>query len=118
MQDGVLVFVPDFDRQKWYVMADKVEKVDSFGQTVFWLDDQRVLWDYNFSLRDLDRVGQIGYSGETTDVEMEYYSPWKRLFVYTDDEVYSIWKDNGTDNEAILQYSIVRWVNGFFAKMR
>jgi hypothetical protein len=117
--DQVLMFVPDNNDQKKFILTNNSATAKSFDDIVYWVDYEKNLWSYNFYLQDIDRYGKLN---TTTNAEqlgfMDYYPSWNRLFIYSGEEVFSVWNDIKTDNESILEYSNTKWINGASCQVR
>ncbi len=110
LADERINYIPDFNKNRWVYIADNVANLGTFNRNVYWLDNESVLWYYNFLNEDIDRIGTIDLDGGLDLVEFEYFSFWNRLFIYSENSVYSIWIDQDLSNENILKYSINEWI--------
>lgn len=100
-----IIYIPDFDTKQSVLITNNAESFEAFGSSVFWLSDNGSLFSNNLELKSEVIIDKIPLKSESIEkVKISYYIPWKRLFVYSDDKVNTVWFDKSVLNSSILKY--------------
>ncbi|MEM1311920.1 MAG: PEGA domain-containing protein [Patescibacteria group bacterium] len=102
-------YIPDFDKNIWQVIGSNINYIGIDTNTIFWLDLENHLFSYNFSLKEGQDFGLIPLTGDPSSYEIAYYFTWRRIMIYSDAEVYSVWFDKDIINRNVVKYSPIRW---------
>jgi hypothetical protein len=105
---GSVYYVPDFDKTLWQVLASDVQTVGIDSNTIFWLDNQDDLFSFNLLIRQEQNFGKINLSGNADSYKIFYYYTWRRIMIYSDTQVYSVWFDKDIINQSVVQYQPVK----------
>jgi hypothetical protein len=108
--ENLLYYVPDFDKNIWQVISTNVERAGVDTNTIIWLDKETNLFSYNFVLKEEQGFGKIPLSGNPNTFRLGYYYTWRRVIVYSDKEVYSVWFDKDIINRNVVKYNPVKWI--------
>jgi hypothetical protein len=103
--DSQIVYIPDFNSKQSVVLTDTAMSFETIGSTIFWLDSKGSLFANNLELKDEVKIGQIDTGSNLLNrVRISYYPTWKRVFVYLENKVYTVWFDKNVLNTSILKY--------------
>jgi len=105
------IYIPDSNKSSYNLISTDVNSIGTSGSTIFWLDSQNNIHTYNLLINQ-ERIIALPKIDFKTDSEiiLGYYPNWKRLFVYTQNQVASIWIDLEIYNESILNYNAFLWI--------
>ncbi len=108
-----LYYVPDFNKNVWYSVANDAISIGVNSNTVFWFDHNKTLFSYNFFLKEQENFGILdGVDGDLEKAKIYYFYPWRRIFIYSDtNDVVSVWFDKDNLNRNIVKYSRNTWVD-------
>jgi hypothetical protein len=107
-----LYYSPDATSGNWHHLSNEVEFFTTHEASVFWLDQNQQLSTYNILLGSYRNFGQIDFNQtELTDIRLSYNSRWTRLFIYSQDQVKSLWVDTEIVNETISRYYPQAWID-------
>jgi hypothetical protein len=103
--DSMLTYIPDYDNKQFSYLTNSAEVFETSGSTIFWTDDKGDLFANNLELKTEIKLGQLAFDNKNFDkISIFYYSPWKRIFVYSEDKTYTVWFDKNIPNSSILKY--------------
>lgn len=103
--DEDLIYIPDFDTKQTIPITNKAKSFETIGSSVFWISDNGSLFANNLELKNEVTFDQIMLKKESLEnIKISYYIPWKRLFIYSDNEVNTVWFDKSVLNTSILKY--------------
>jgi len=113
--DGEIYYIPDYNQSSWTLLASSVSQFTIDGSTLFWQDKQDNLFAYNIPDQFTAFLGNIKVDGLEKEKSMFYYDTWKRLFLYSKNQVVSVWfnKDLKVDSPsaAVIQYYPQIWLD-------
>jgi hypothetical protein len=67
---------------------------------------------YNILLRSIKNFGDFDFTPDNPeDIRMGYAPRWSRLFVYTENQVHSLWIDTEVINATIRRYYPKVWID-------
>lgn len=105
------IYIPDSNKETHSLITTDLKSLGTSGSSIFWLDLQDNLHTYNLLIdqeRSID-LPKLDYKNNS-EVVLSYYSGWKRLFIYTQDQVVTIWIDLDVNNDSILNYKPFLWL--------
>lgn len=103
--DEDLIYIPDFDTKQTIPITNKAKSFETIGSSIFWISDNGSLFANNLELKNEVTFDQILLKKESLEnIKISYYVPWKRLFIYSDNEVNTVWFDKSVLNTSILKY--------------
>lgn len=111
--DQKLYYVPDFAKNDPVLISPEVFSWFAAGSSLFWLDQDFNLYVHNLNLNIKKFLSQFNLDPGITYHELRifYYSKWKRVFVYTPQEIYALWFDKDIFNDTVVAYYPILWVN-------
>ncbi len=111
--DQKLYYVPDFARNAPILISPGVFSWFAAGSSLFWLDQDFNLYVHNLNLNIKKFLSQFGLNPSITysKIRIFYYSKWKRVFIYTPQEVYALWFDKDIFNDTVVAYYPILWIN-------
>jgi hypothetical protein len=109
---GNAFYIPDYDKLQWQAISNDARVLGTDGNTVFWLDGQRRLFSYNLFLREFQSFGRIDVEGAWQDLAISYYFTWRRILVYSPNQVRAVWYDKEILNRSLVDYQPVDWIAG------
>lgn len=106
-----IVYVPDSNKESYKIITNDTKSIGTSGSSIFWLDAQNNLHTYNL-LTQQERLIVLPQASFDSDAKviLSYYTSWKRLFVYDQKKLFTVWIDLEINNEAILNYSPFLWL--------
>ncbi len=110
--DNKLYYLPDANNQSRMMVAGDVKFFGAYENVVFWLNSDNKLFAYNLNRNTVQSLGQLEIQeSDLQDIRLVYNFEWSRLFIYTESKVYSLWYDGEFQNQAIVGYYPVTWVD-------
>jgi hypothetical protein len=106
-RQGEVVYVPDFDRSDVLPVAGQVKKLSVSGSVMFWVDIKNQLYSYNFVFQK-EKAHFLVENFEYENFDMFYYPDWKRVMVYSGNNLYTIWYDRDIANQSIVSYNPIQ----------
>ena len=107
---GMIVYIPDFEPDRFNIIAEEVVSLGTDANSVFWLDKEQNLFAYNFFSKHDDYFGKLDLVGDPDYWQINYFSGWNRLMIYSSTQVYSIWYDKDILNKSIHRYPVNLWI--------
>lgn len=106
------IYIPDSNKESYKLIATDIKSLGTSGSTIFWLDSQNNIHTYNLLINQerLITLPKLNYDSDS-EIILSYYSNWKRLFVYTQKQVATVWIDLEINNDSILNYSSFLWLD-------
>jgi PEGA domain len=101
-----LMYVPDFKKNQWQIIASNAHSMSTVNESMFWLDADKNLWTQNFNN---NLVRNLARDVELTD-KINYSDGWKRIMLYYPNKVDSIWYNKDIVNSTIKKYSEQNWI--------
>jgi hypothetical protein len=101
-----LLYVPDFKKNQWQVLSSNAYALATINESIFWLDNDKNLWTYNFNNNIIKNLAQ---NVELT-TKIGYSDGWKRLMLYYPNKVDSIWYNKDIVNNTIKTYNRQNWI--------
>ncbi len=106
-----LYYIPDYEPNEWIKLANNAQVYETSGNSLFWIDDQKIVHTYNLYLKEWNTIATLKLDENLENVKLSYYSSWNRIFVHTPNKVIAIWFDKEIYNKNILGYYTVEWIN-------
>jgi hypothetical protein len=106
-----IYYIPDNKPNEWEKLATNVNNFSTSGNSVFWIDNTNTLFSYNMFLKEWETISVLDIQDKPENINIVYYSPWNRIFVYTSNKVYAIWFDKEIFNKNITKYFPVTWIS-------
>lgn len=110
--ENLLLYIPDYNQNDVIIISDNARKVFGEDDSIIWLDELEQVWVYNLDLKQLQNVTTIPEldNFEREDIDIFYYSLWKRILVYTPNTVDGVWYNKDLLNNSIVGYTPIKWV--------
>jgi hypothetical protein len=110
--DRYLVYIPDYNKNEWFILSDDAYVANSANESVLWIDSNDTIWVANLELRRIESITQIPTISSISrdDITIFYYFLWKRVMIYTPNTVYAVWYDKDILNTSIVEYKHKNWI--------
>jgi len=105
-----IYYIPDYNQSLWQIVADKVMIVNTQENMLFWLDKNYQLYGYYADLDYFVNFGKADLNSSPDFFKITYYPEWKRLLIYSDTQIVTLWIDNTNTNTSIISYKPKLWI--------
>ncbi len=111
-----LIYIPDSNKNSLEFVATNVRFLGTDNSTVFWITMDNNFFAYNFfqkKMQNFESLNNFLSQESIKDLELQifYYKPWRRIFIYSNSQIASIWYDTDILNEAIIYYKPNLWID-------
>jgi hypothetical protein len=95
-----IIYIPDYDMKNRLVITNNAKKLFVSGSMIFWIDGDNNLFSYNFLFGNDRFLTKL--DAEIVDhVHFFYFPGWKRVQLYGNNKMMSLWLDKEVANSAI-----------------
>jgi hypothetical protein len=107
-----LIYIPDYNKNDWYVVASEVRVADAFDNSIIWIDKLQQLWIFNLQLQSIENIATVPELANYEDdsIKLFYYFLWRRVVIYTPETVQVFWYDKDILNKSVVSYSQNNWI--------
>jgi hypothetical protein len=95
-----IIYIPDYDMKNKVVITNNAKKLFVSGSMLFWIDGDNNLFSYNFLFGSDKLLTKL--DAETVDhVHFFYFPGWRRISLYGNNKMVSLWLDKEVANTSI-----------------
>jgi hypothetical protein len=110
--DNQLYYLPDANNRSYMMFTDDAKFFGSYENVVFWITSDNKLFAYHLNRNTTQSLGRLSLEdAEMADIRLVYNLEWSRLFIYTETKVHSVWYSGEFQNQAIVGYYPILWVD-------
>jgi hypothetical protein len=104
-----LIFISDINPNRWIYLTNDVVSATTFEDTIFWINKTGGIYSWNFNLEKSVFLGKVGLDNTKEVTTLRYNSNWKRLLIYNQTKVTSVWFDKYLLNDNLISYYPQIW---------
>jgi len=113
-----LIYISDSSKNSFSHLANNIEFLGTDDNSIFWLDSDLNFSSYNllqkrhFYFANLSEYFSKDFESYSDNIKIYYDQNWKRLMIYGQKKVVSIWFNADVVNSSVIYYRPNSWIDG------